>query len=134
MKKIEMRRNTVDVTVGDAFDMFIRKCRVKNLSDYSILAYEKKCAEFIDMIGRDSAVSEIDSDAIDDYILELRERDLSDITVQTLMRHVRAYVYYCQECKYIPTFKVTVPKADKKIKEVGNSRQQRAFTAQHMGV
>ena len=123
MKKIEMRRKTDNVTVGDAFDMFIRKCKVKNLSDYSILAYQKKCAEFIEMIGADSPVSEIDSNAIDDYILELRERDLSDITVQTIMRHVRAYVYYCQEAKYIPVFKVTVPKADKKIKETYSTEE-----------
>lgn len=117
MKKIEMRRKTESVTVSEAFDMFIRKCKVKNLSEYSILAYEKKCAEFIEMIGKDSLVTEIDSNAIDDYIIELRERDITDITIQTIMRHVRAFVYYCQECNYIPAFKVTVPKADKKIKE-----------------
>ena len=117
MKKIEMRRNTEDVTVKDAFDMFIRKCRVKNLSDYTILAYQKKCAEFIEMMGEDTPVSEIDSDAIDDYIIELRERDIADTTIATLMRHLRAFVYYCQECGYVKQFKVTVPKADKKIKE-----------------
>ena len=117
MKKIEMKRKTDDVTVEDAFNMFIRKCRVKNLSDYSILAYEKKCAEFLDMVGRNNPVSDIDPDAIEDYILELRERDITDITIQTIMRHIRAYVYYCQEANYIPVFKVIVPKADKKIKE-----------------
>ena len=117
MKKIEMRRNTEHVTVKDAFDMFIRKCRVKNLSDYTILAYQKKCAEFIEMMGEDTPVSEIDSDAIDDYIIELRERDIADTTIATLMRHLRAFVYYCQECGYVKQFKVTVPKADKKIKE-----------------
>ena len=117
MKKIEMRRKTSNVTVQDAFDMFIRKCRVKNLSDHTILAYEKKCKEFIEMLGADSAVSNITSDAVDDYIIGLRERGVSDITTQTLLRHVRAFVYYCQDCNYIPHFKVTVPKADKKIKE-----------------
>lgn len=117
MEKITMRRKTENVTVEDAFNMFIRKCRVKNLSDYTILAYQKKLAEFITMVGKNSPVTDIDCDAIDDYILELREREVSDVTIQTLMRHLRAFVYYCQECNYIPSFKVTVPKADKKIKE-----------------
>jgi integrase/recombinase XerD len=123
MKKIEMRRKTDNVTVGDAFDLFIRKCKVKNLSDYSILAYQKKCEEFLEMVGKDSPVTEIDCDAVDDFILELRERDITDITIQTIMRHVRAYVYYCQEAKYIPVFKVTVPKADKKIKETYSNEE-----------
>ena len=116
MKKIEMKKNT-EITVGEAFDLFLRKCKIKNLSDYTILAYQKKLAEFIEMMGADTPVSDIDSNAIDDYILELRERDISDVTIATLMRHLRAFVYYCQECGYIKNFKVTVPRAEKKIKE-----------------
>jgi integrase/recombinase XerD len=37
--------------------------------------------------------------------------------VATIVRHIRAFVYYCQERGWIPHFKVTVPKADKKVKE-----------------
>ena len=117
MKKIEMRRRIEDVTVKDAMDMFIRKCRVKNLSEYTILAYEKKLAEFIDMVGKDSPVSDITTHVIDEYILELRERDITDVTIATLMRHVRAFVYYCQECGYVRPFKIVIPKSVKKIKE-----------------
>ena len=119
MNKIEMKKVKKDgnITVEDAFNNFVRKCKVKNLSSYTISAYEKKCDEFLEMVGKDSPVSEIDSDAIDDYIIELRERDVTDITIATIMRHIRAFVYYCQECNYINNFKVTVPKAEKKVKE-----------------
>ena len=116
MNKIEMK-NSTEITVGEALDLFIRKCKIKNLSDYTILAYQKKLAEFIDMMGKDTPVSEIDSDAVDDYILELRERDITHVTIATLMRHLRAFIYYCQECGYVKPFKVTVPRAEKKIKE-----------------
>ena len=83
MKKNEMKKNT-DITVGEAFDLFLRKCKIKNLSDYTILAYQKKLAEFINMMGKDTPVSEIDSDAVDDYILELRERDITDVEVKQI--------------------------------------------------
>lgn len=105
------------ITVAEAERQFLRKCRIKNLSEYTILAYEKKLAEFINMIGAGASVTEITADAIDDYILELRERDVSDVTIATLMRHIRAFVYYLQECEYIANFKVIIPKAEKKIKE-----------------
>lgn len=119
MNKIEMKKVKKDgnITVEDAFKQFLRKCKVKNLSEYTISAYTKKCDEFMEMVGKDSPVTEIDADAIDDYIIELRERDVTDITIATIMRHIRAFVYYCQECNYISNFKVTVPKAEKKVKE-----------------
>lgn len=116
--KITMCKKRTDVsTVGDAFDAFIKKCKVDNLSDYTIKAYNSKCADFITMLGSDSPVTDIDIDAIEDYVLDLRERDITDTTIATIVRHIRAFVYFCQERQYIPHFKVSVPKADKKVKE-----------------
>lgn len=119
MKKkiIMVKKKTEVTTVGQAFDAFIKKCKVDNLSDYTILAYQKKCAEFVTMLGADNPVTDIDIDAIQDYILDLRDRDITDTTVATIVRHIRAFVYYCQERGWVPHFKVTVPKADKKVKE-----------------
>lgn len=117
-KKIEMRKNNAEVTVGQAFDLFIRKCVADNLSDYTIKAYKKKCAEFIEMLGEDSKVSEIGPHILNEFVIEVRERDISDITVQTIMRHVRAFVYYCMDCGYIARFKIRIPKADKPLKEI----------------
>ncbi len=116
-KKIEMRK-CENVTVGQAFEYFIRKCIADNLSDYTIKAYKKKCAEFIDMVGEDTMVSEIGPHVIDEFVIDVRERDISDITVQTIVRHVRAFVYYCMDCGYVTRFKIRVPKADKPLKDI----------------
>ena len=116
--KIVMCKKRADiVTVGDAFSAFIRKCKVDNLSEYTIKAYKSKCADFITMLGEDNVVTDIDIEAIEDYVLDLRDRDITDTTIATIVRHIRAFVYFCQERGYIPHFKVSVPKADKKIKE-----------------
>lgn len=117
-KKIEMRKNNEDITVGQAFDYFITKCVADNLSEYTIKAYKKKCAEFIEMLGEDSMVAEIGSHDLNAFAIEIRERDISDITVQTIMRHVRAFVYYCMDCGYIARFKIRIPKADKPLKDI----------------
>lgn len=115
MKQIKMRK--ADLTVKEAFDLFIRKCRVKNLSAQTIKTYEDKLKKFIEFMGEDTPVREIDADVIDSYILELREREITDVTLATMLRHVRAFVYYCQECNYVVSFKIHIPKAEKKLKE-----------------
>lgn len=43
MKKINMSKST-NLTIGDAFELYIRKCTVRNLSDKTILSYKQICA------------------------------------------------------------------------------------------
>lgn len=117
MKQIKMVKKD-NLTVKDAFDLFIRKCRVKNLSTQTIQAYEDKVKRFINYVEPTTQISEITSDVVDSYILDLRDdENINDVTIATLLRHVRAFLYYCMECNYIVMFKIHIPKAEKKIKE-----------------
>lgn len=117
MKQITMRKKD-KLTVKEAFDLFIRKCKVKNLSAQTIKTYEDKLKRFMTFIEPTTEVGEITADVIDSYVLDLREdEDINDVTIATLLRHVRAFVYYCQECGYVEHFKIHIPKAEKKIKE-----------------
>lgn len=47
MKQIQMNQSK-NLSVNDAYDLFIRKCRVKNLSQASIVSYENKIHPFVD--------------------------------------------------------------------------------------
>ena len=47
MKQIQMNQSK-NLSVDDAYDLFIRKCRVKNLSQASIVSYENKIQPFVD--------------------------------------------------------------------------------------
>lgn len=117
MKKIVMAKKE-NLTVQDAFELFIRKCRVKNLSTATIKAYEDKLKKFIDYVEPETEIKDITSDVVDCYILDLREdNDINDVTIATLLRHLRAFIYYCQDCGYVEKYKIVIPKAEKKIKE-----------------
>ena len=117
MKKITMAKKE-NLTVQDAFDLFIRKCKVKNLSASTIKAYEDKLKRFIESVEPTTQIKDITSDVVDCYILGLREDgDINDVTIATLLRHLRAFIYYCQECGYVENYKIHIPKAEKKIKE-----------------
>lgn len=117
MEKITMSKKT-NLTLGEAFDLFIRKCKVKNLSDLSIESYQKKLVHFFEFIDKESPVTDITEDTVDDYILWLRENtNGNDITINSYLRSMRAFLYYCMDCGYIPQFKIQLIKAEKKLKE-----------------
>lgn len=106
------------LTIQEAFELFIRKCKIKNLTELSISSYEKKMVHFYEFIDKEEPITTITSDIVDDYILWLRENtEANDITINSYLRSVRAFLYYCMECNYIPTFKIKLIKAEKKIKE-----------------
>lgn len=117
MQKITMSK-VLTPTIEEAFELFLRKCRVKNLTELSIKSYKKKMVHFNEFLNGETNFSIITSDTIDDYILWLRENtEANDITINSYLRSVRAFLYYCMDCNYIPTFKIQLIKAEKKIKE-----------------
>lgn len=107
-----------NLSIQEAFDLFIRKCKIKNLTDLSISSYEKKMVHFYEFIDKSDPITAVTKDTVDDYILWLRENtDANDITINSYLRSVRAFLYFCMEDRYIPTFKIQLIKAEKKIKE-----------------
>ena len=107
-----------NLSIQEAFDLFIRKCKIKNLTDLSISSYEKKMVHFYEFIDKSDPITAVTKDTVDDYILWLRENtEANDITINSYLRSVRAFLYFCMEDKYIPTFKIQLIKAEKKIKE-----------------
>lgn len=63
-------------------------------------------------------ISSITENTVDEYILYLREKtQLKDVSINSYLRSLRAFLYYCMDCNYIQKFKVKLTKADKKIKE-----------------
>ena len=107
-----------DITIEDAFKLFIRKCKVKNLSDLSVESYQKKLVHFFEFMDKESPVADVTGDTVDEYILWLRENTQgNDITINSYLRSLRAFLYYCMDCGYISRFKIQLIKAEKKLKE-----------------
>ena len=117
MEKITMVKKN-NLTIEEAFSLFIRKCKIKNLTELSISSYEKKIVHFYEFKSKDDLVKDINIDTVDNYILWLRDNtSANDITINSYLRTLRAFIYYCQECGYTESFKIHLIKADKEIKE-----------------
>lgn len=115
--KIQMQKTNL-LTVKEAFDQFIVKCRVKNLTDHSINSYSSKCQFFINFYGENNYLSNIFSSTIDEYILYLKENSkANDITINSYLRSLRAFLNFCSDYGYINRIKINLLKSEKKIKE-----------------
>lgn len=68
MEKITMSKKSTP-TIQEAFDLFIRKCKIKNLTDLSISSYEKKMVHFYEFMDKNEPITVVSSDIVDDYIL-----------------------------------------------------------------
>lgn len=107
-----------NLSIDEAFQLFIRKCKIKNLTELSIKSYQQKIVPFYEFMDKTQPITVISSDTVDNYILYLRENtQANDVTINSYLRSLRAFLYYCMECNYIPSFKISLIKAEKKIKE-----------------
>lgn len=118
MKKITMRMNK-DISLNDAFTMFQKRCISKNLSEQTIKTYQIRYRIFITYFGDSFEISDINSNEIDNFIIYLKtEKECTDITINSYLSTIRAFLYYLMEQNLLPSFKIPKIKTDKKLKEV----------------
>ena len=117
MKRITMTKND-DLTIEQAFELFIRKATVRNLSQNTIRVYGYHFETFCNYVSREDLISNVTEKTIDNFIMYLKENTAAnDVTINSYMRTIRSFLYYCMENGYLQRFKVTMVKAEKKIKE-----------------
>lgn len=116
--KIRMRQIPNQVTAKAAEDRFISKKIAENCAARTIEYYRIRIGQFLDYYGPDELVSEITEDTFDGYIYHLRTTtSANDITINSYLRAVRAFLYYLMKQGYIRSFTCHLPKAEKKLKE-----------------
>lgn len=116
MKKISLQVNS-DVILEDGIELFFRKCRVKNLSEQTIVSYQDKLKKFINYLGADYPVADITEETVDNFILSLRDEQLKETTINTYLRAVRSLLYYLMESDKMRHFKIQMLKTEEVIKE-----------------
>lgn len=122
--KTKITMNTSkNLSVESAYELFIRKCRIKNLSQATITSYNNKVIPFVEFCnsGEISAVTVDTVDAFTDMLK--KEHNVNDVSVVSYLRSVRAFLYYCMECNYMTSFKIHLPKCNKEIKEIYTDEQ-----------
>ena len=119
MKKLSLK-NSDNLTVDEAYEDFKANCRIKNLSGETIKLYQYQFNVFHRFLDDETfLISNITLATVNSFILELRsdKHVCNDVTVNSYLGGLRAFLYYCMEMDYMATFKIRIPKVDKKLKE-----------------
>jgi len=112
-------RGKAGFTVAEALEHFVRKCTVRNLSKTTVEMYQIRNKAFQVFLNDETTlISSVNKDMVDEYTLFLKESGTrGDITVNSHLRDLRVFLYFCMDEGHLPTFKIKLPKVDKPLKE-----------------
>ena len=107
------------MTLKAAFDQFIQAKTVMNASEATIIHYSNVFRYFTEFFGDEHFCSEVGEQTIIAYLVYLRENkpDLTQKTVNTYIKGLRAIFYYMMENGWIGEFKIKLPRVEETIKE-----------------
>lgn len=105
------------MTIIDAFNSFLLKKRLRNLSPKTISAYKSFVSPFIHYVGESSDIMKITTDICLNYISSLYDRQLADATRATYIRHIKAFLHWLKDKYSIPVAlsDIEIPKVGKKL-------------------
>lgn len=117
MGKICMPAENKSIGLEEIRELFLKKCAVKNLSAVTVKDYATKLEEFFQYAG-DIKAQEVSADTVESFVVWLKkEKACNDISINSYLRTLRAFLYFCMDCGYVKAFKVHLIKAEKPVKE-----------------
>jgi len=113
------KRNNSEISLADGFENFIRAKRAKNLAFDTIRNYADCFKYFCSVVAEDNLCSSISTEDFYVFIeaIKTRNENISDKTVETYMRHLRAIFYFFMEKGYMESFKIEMPKYTEESKD-----------------
>ena len=107
-------------TIQQAFERFQKYNRLKNLSQGSLDFYAAKGRSFFRFLGdTEQPIHTITEETVEDYIFYMKDQQLHDTTINTNLRMVRAFLYWCMEKGYLEKYPIRLVRADDPIAVFG---------------
>ena len=117
------------LSVQESFDFFIRKCAVRNLSPKTINLHKdhfRVFCSFLNSYGQ--TMDDISLNTVEDFIIYLKDtRQCKDVTVNSYLRNIRSFLYFCMAEGFIKDFKIRLIKVTKGIKETYTDTELKAL-------
>jgi integrase/recombinase XerD len=118
VRKILMNSGEKDLSLKQAFELFIKLKKLDNLSDETISYYHRCYKPLGEYHGEDNPCRDIEEDTFYSVLEHIKAtRKVSPITTNTYIRGIRAILNFFIERKYIEPFKMRLIKCEKPIKE-----------------
>ena len=118
VRKILMNAGEKDLSLKQAFDLFIKIKTIDNLSSETISYYHRCYKPLSEYFGEENLCANINEDTFYGVVEHIQTtRKVSPITVNTYIRGLRTIFNFLIDRKHIEPFKMRLIKCEKPIKE-----------------
>lgn len=114
MKKMTIQLDD-NLTFKEGFQEFIDNCKVRNLREGTLKHYRESYVSIIRYFDESTMIKDIDKKIVDNFILRCAENHkIGSQTLYTYVRDFKTILYFFMRMEYMPTFKITLTKVDRK--------------------
>lgn len=114
VKEIELDCCTLRISANE----FYRHNRIKGLSKATQDGYKIYVEGFLKWCNEDTYTDEVTPQMLEDYIcFKQDEGKNNDVSIATIMVHLRRFFNFCASRNYMEKIEVTIPKFEEKLKE-----------------
>ena len=106
-----------ELSLAMAAEEFYTHNKGKGLAAATQKTYKDYVNAFINWCGIDTPACDITTKKLDAYMCFKTDSGTKSVSVATQMRHIRTFINFCIERKYMDDIKVTIPKFEKELKE-----------------
>ena len=116
-KNIKMNMGK-DITIEQGFERFLRWCRLKGFSEYTIEFYDEIRMNFARFKNLDESIESLNKELFEEYILFLQKTDVTSVTLFIYAKGLKRVCNYFIRENLIEAFTIDLPKMEIPVKEV----------------
>lgn len=103
------------ITFKEGVEEYLVDCKQRNLRENTLRHYRESYKSIIRVIDEDMYIRDLNENSVGEFVVNCKEKfKINDQTLHTYTRDIKTWMYYWMRQEYIPTFKITLPKVDKK--------------------
>lgn len=107
-----------ELTFEDGIEEYLAGCKARNLREGTIKHYKDSIKTLYRFIPPSTTIKSMGRDTVNKFIIDCKDTlDVNDVTLHTYARDLKTFMYYFMRSDYMETFKITLPKVDKKAIE-----------------
>lgn len=122
-----------DVTLENAFELFIDEKRSLNKSKATISNYEitfRIWTRYLESNSFSMLCKDVEASYIYSFANHLKSNEMKQSSINHYIRDIRSLLYWCMESKYIdPPFKIAMPTVDEEVIDTYSDAEIEALTA-----
>ena len=107
-----------DITIEQGFERFLRWCRLKGFSEYTIEFYDEIRMNFARFKTLDEPIEDINRELFEEYLLFLQKTNVSSVTIFIYAKGLKRVCNYFMDEDLIDSFAIELPKMEITVKEV----------------